>query len=112
MIEQLAINSYYDQFARNVKRVYSGKSGVMINDEEQRVSSLGEMNIYQSDKSIIICWKFAENPELGISQTCHYKVQIPMFQEIKFKRLLDCWRTNTLFDQTMSNRECGKPIQK
>ena len=103
-IEQLAINSYYDQFPRNVKRVYSGKSGVMINDEEQRVSSLGEMNIYQSDKSIIICWKFEQNHELGITKTYHYKVQIPMFQEIKFMRLLDCWRTNTLFDQTMSNR--------
>eukprot|EP01084_Bolivina_argentea_P156202 272207_1 len=58
---------------------------------------LNSMHIYRTRKSIVICMK------LGITNTYHYKVQIPAVAETKFKRLLDCWRTNTLFDQVMIN---------
>eukprot|EP01084_Bolivina_argentea_P312462 540957_1 len=91
-IDQLAIESYYDHVSHNIKRVH-----LVINDEEQTISSLGKMHIYQSRKSIAICWKFKKKVELGVTNSYHYKSQIPMVAEIKFKRLLDCWRTNTLF---------------
>ncbi len=43
------------------------------------------------------------NNQLGIANTYHYKSQIPIVAEIKFKRFLHYWRANTLCDQTMSN---------
>ena len=90
-IKQLAINNHLEQFPRNVKRMSSGKRGVAINDEEQRVSQLGEMNIYQSNrkKQIIVCWKFKKEAEMGLTNAYHFKKHIQMKDETLFKRMLD-----------------------
>lgn len=106
-IEQIAVNSFYEQFPRNVNRVYNGKNSVMIYNEEQRVSMIGTMEVYQTknknEEKISICWKFMKNPELGLNKTYHYHTSIS--HDSQFKKLLEHWRANTLFDQNMHNRK-------
>eukprot|EP01084_Bolivina_argentea_P015661 29358_1 len=116
-IEQLAINSYYDQYPINVKRIVTvcEKPPVIAVDEsELRISSIGKMIIHhdQAEKVVIIRWEFERNARLYIKQRFCFKIEMCMSQQKEIKRILDYWRTNVLFEVQWKNKAINVVLSK